>query len=53
MLGPGGSASADQVRALQRNLRAPGGLRGGIDGLCGNSVTRAARALQHDPLHTG
>jgi peptidoglycan hydrolase-like protein with peptidoglycan-binding domain len=39
------------VRALQRDLRALGYLRSGIDGAFGSGTTRAVQALQYDLLH--
>lgn len=39
-----------QVRALQRDLRALGYLRAGIDGAFGSGTTRAVRSLQYDLL---
>ena len=39
------------VRALQRDLRALGYLRAGIDGAFGSGTERAVRALQYDLLH--
>jgi hypothetical protein len=45
------SASLQQVRDLQRDLRALGYLRRGVDGKFGSGTDRAVRALQHDLLH--
>ena len=39
------------VRALQRDLRALGYLRAGIDGRFGSGTAAAVRALQYDLMH--
>jgi peptidoglycan hydrolase-like protein with peptidoglycan-binding domain len=44
-------ANADEVRALQRDLRALGYLRQGIDGGFGKQTTLAIRSLQYDLLN--
>jgi len=49
----GGPNDPALVRALQRDLRALGYLRAGIDGVFGDGTTRAVRALQHDLLNNG
>lgn len=41
------------VTALQRDLRALGYLRGGLDGQFGEGTERAVRALQYDLLNAG
>lgn len=46
----GSAASRSQVADLQRDLRALGYLRRGIDGDFGPGTARAVRALQHDLL---
>lgn len=43
----GGGAARDQVRDLQRNLRALGYLRSGIDGAFGTGTEFSVKALQH------
>jgi peptidoglycan hydrolase-like protein with peptidoglycan-binding domain len=47
----GRGATSHQIRDLQRDLRALGYLRRGIDGKFGPGTDRAVRALQHDLLH--
>lgn len=51
VLAVGSPASKQQVCDLQRDLRALGYLRRGIDGDFGAGTERAVRALQHDLLH--
>ena len=46
-----GSTQLDLVRALQRDLRALGYLRSGIDGAFGSGTQQAVRALSYDLLH--
>ncbi len=46
-----GHADAGEVRALQRDLRALGYLRQGIDGGFGKQTTLAIRSLQYDLLN--
>lgn len=46
----GGTASREQVRDLQRDLRALGYLRSGIDGVFGGGTELAVRSLQRDLL---
>jgi peptidoglycan hydrolase-like protein with peptidoglycan-binding domain len=50
MLGIGAAAPRDLVRALQRDLRALGYLKAGLDGRFGPATAAAVRALQHDLL---
>ncbi len=45
-----GSGTVEQVKDLQRDLRALGYLRKGIDGAFGQGSERAVKALQHDLL---
>src|SRR5437868_7834679 len=45
------AASVDAVRELQRDLRALGYLRSGIDGSFGSGTEAAVRSLQFDLLH--
>jgi peptidoglycan hydrolase-like protein with peptidoglycan-binding domain len=47
----GTDASDRQIRDLQRDLRALGYLKRGIDGNFASGTERAVRALQHDLLH--
>lgn len=47
----GGPAPADAVREMQRDLRALGYLRSGIDGSFGDGTEAAIRSLQFDLLH--
>jgi peptidoglycan hydrolase-like protein with peptidoglycan-binding domain len=47
----GGPKDEGLIRALQRDLRALGYLRAGIDGVFGEGTTRAVRALQYDLLN--
>jgi hypothetical protein len=49
-LGIGLPAPGDLVRALQRDLRALGYLKVGLDGRFGDGTAAAVRALQHDLL---
>ncbi|HET7876047.1 MAG TPA: peptidoglycan-binding domain-containing protein [Methylomirabilota bacterium] len=49
-LARGEPVEPELVRALQRDLRALGYLRGGLDGGFGPETERAVRALQHDLL---
>ena len=44
----GGGASQEQIRELQRDLRALGYLRSGIDGAFGSGTSFAVKALQND-----
>ena len=46
----GGTATAQQIKDLQRDLRRLGYLRQGIDGAFGPGTTQAVKALQHDLL---
>lgn len=46
----GGGATRDQIRDLQRDLRALGYLRSGIDGAFGPGTAFAVKALQNDLL---
>src|SRR5207253_10055275 len=48
-----GMAPGSLVLALQRDLRALGYLRNGLDGHFGPATTAAVRALQHDLLFNG
>jgi peptidoglycan hydrolase-like protein with peptidoglycan-binding domain len=48
VLSRGGPGAPDLVRALQRDLRALGYLRAGLDGGFGRETERAVRALQTD-----
>lgn len=50
MLGIGASAPRELVRALQRDLRALGYLKAGLDGQFGPATAGAVRALQYDLL---
>jgi hypothetical protein len=50
LLGVGAPAPRDLVRALQRDLRALGYLRAGLDGRFGPGTAAAVRALQFDLL---
>jgi peptidoglycan hydrolase-like protein with peptidoglycan-binding domain len=50
ILTSGGAAPVALVRALQRDLRSLGYLRGGVDGRFGPGTATAVRALQHDLL---
>jgi len=50
VLKAGGSATTEQIRDLQRDLRRLGYLREGIDGSFGPGTARAVQALQHDLL---
>lgn len=50
LLSGGGAATRDQVRDLQRDLRALGYLRSGIDGVFGPETELAVKALQSDLL---
>jgi len=50
-LGRGAAPDPGLVRPLQRDLRALGYLRRGIDGLFGSETRTAIRALQFDLLH--
>ena len=45
------SASPQQIKDLQRDLRRLGYLRAGVDGVFGTGTTLAVLALQHDLLH--
>ena len=49
-LARGAPADRELVRALQRDLRTLGYLRGGLDGSFGPETERAVRSLQHDLL---
>src|SRR5438067_3374074 len=51
VMAEGGTNNRSLVRALQRDLRALGYLRQGIDGNFGPATARAVRALQYDLLH--
>lgn len=46
----GGGATREQIRDLQRDLRALGYLRSGIDGVFGSGTVLAVKALQNDLL---
>jgi peptidoglycan hydrolase-like protein with peptidoglycan-binding domain len=46
----GGGATREQIRDLQRDLRALGYLRRGIDGVFGSGTAFAVKALQNDLL---
>ena len=47
----GAPGDPDQIRALQRDLRALGYLKRGIDGRFGEGTALAVKGLQHDLLH--
>jgi hypothetical protein len=47
----GAGAAETQVRDLQRDLRALGYLKKGVDGQFGSGTELAVKALQHDLLH--
>src|SRR5258706_15082356 len=51
VLSQGGTATADQVKDLQRALRSLGYLAGGIDGKFQGGSAKAVSALQYDLLH--
>jgi peptidoglycan hydrolase-like protein with peptidoglycan-binding domain len=51
VLSQGGTATADQVKDLQRALRSLGYLAGGIDGQFQGGSARAVSALQYDLLN--
>jgi peptidoglycan hydrolase-like protein with peptidoglycan-binding domain len=46
----GGTATAQQIKDLQRDLRRLGYLRAGVDGAFGPGTAQAVKALQHDLL---
>lgn len=48
---PATGASDQQIRDLQRHLRALGYLKRGIDGVFGGGTESAVQALRHDLLH--
>jgi hypothetical protein len=51
VLGPGRANDPALVRALQRDLRALGYLKAGIDGRFGPGTEAAVRAMQYDLMH--